>query len=129
MNQSEDQMTARIISAINNPHVDVIAHPTCRILGVRDPIAVNLEAVFTAAAQHKTALEISAIPSRLDLKDIHVYQAREMGVKLMINTDSHRTDHLDFMCFGIGTARRGWCESKHILNTLPLKDFIAFLSQ
>jgi DNA polymerase (family 10) len=129
MNQGEAQMTARIIAAIRNPHVDIIAHPTCRILGEREPVNINLEAVFQAAAQHNTALEISAMPSRLDLKDIHIYQAREMGVKLVINTDSHKPEHLDFMRFGTGTARRGWCQAHHILNTLPLNEFLTFLNR
>ena len=127
MNQSEEMMTRRIITAIENPHVDVISHPTCRILGEREPVAVNIEAVFKAAAENNTAMEISAMPSRLDLKDTHVYQAREMGVRLLINTDAHQIEHLDFMHFGVGTARRGWCEAGHILNTLPLDRFKAAL--
>ena len=69
------------------------------------------------------------MPSRLDLKDTHIYQAREMGVKLIIDTDSHQTGHMDFMRFGVGTARRGWCEANDILNTLPLKTFQAFLAE
>ena len=129
MNQSEEQMTHRIIAAIENPHVDVIAHPTGRLLGEREPVAVNMEAVFKAAAQYNTALEISSMPSRLDLKDTHIYQAREMGVKLVINTDSHRPEHLDYMRFGVGTARRGWCEAQDILNTLPLEQFLKFLQR
>ena len=129
LNQSEEQMTGRIIAAIENPNVDVIAHPTGRLLGERDPAAVNMEAVFKAAVKHNTALEISAMPSRLDLKDTHVYQAREMGVKLIIDTDSHRTEHLDLMRFGVGTARRGWCEARDILNTRPLEDLLKFLKR
>ncbi len=127
MNQSEEQMTHRIIAAIENPNVDIIAHPTGRLLGEREPVAVNMEAIFKAAAKNDAAMEISAMPSRLDLKDTHIYQAREMGVKLVINTDAHRIEHLDFMRFGVSTARRGWCEAKDILNTLPLKKFAAFL--
>ena len=69
------------------------------------------------------------MPSRLDLKDTHIYQAREMGVKLIINTDAHHPEHLDFMHFGVGTARRGWCEAKDILNTLPLDEFKASLKR
>jgi DNA polymerase (family X) len=128
MNQTEEQMTRRIISAIENPNVDIISHPTCRLLGERDPVAVNMEEVFKAAKQNNTALEINAMPSRLDLKDTHIYRAREMGVKLIINTDAHRTEHLDFMRFGVGTARRGWCEAKDILNTLSLEKFQSFLN-
>ncbi len=129
MNQNEEQMTRRIVAAIENPHVDVIAHPTCRLLGERDPVSLNLETIFKAAIQHQTAMEISAMPSRLDLKDTHVYQARQMGVKLIINTDAHHIEHLNYMQFGIGTARRGWCEARDILNTLPFSDFIAHIKK
>lgn len=121
MGQNEDQMTHRIIQAIENPHVDIIAHPTCRILGEREAVAVNIEAVFAAARAHNKALEISAMPTRLDLKDTHIFRARELGVKLVINTDAHQRAQLDFMRFGIGTARRGWCEAKDVLNALPLE--------
>jgi DNA polymerase (family 10) len=126
MGQSEDQMTRRIIQAIENPHIDIIAHPTCRILGEREPAAVNIEAILAAARKNNKALEINAMPTRLDLKDTHIYRAREMGVKLVINTDTHQMEHLDFMRFGVGTARRGWCEATDILNTLPLDKIMEF---
>jgi len=129
MNQSEEQMTRRIISAMENPQVDIIAHPTGRLLGERDPAAINMEELFQAAIQNKTALEISAMPSRLDLKDTHVYRARELGVKMVINTDAHRIEHLDLVYFGVRTARRGWCAAGDILNTLPLAEFLAFLKR
>jgi len=127
MNQGEEQMTKRIIKAIENPNVDVLAHPTCRLLPDREPVAVDMEAVFQAAARTNTALEINAMPSRLDLKDIHAYRARELGIKLMINTDSHRAGQLEMIRFGVGVARRGWCQAQDILNTRPLKEFIAYL--
>ena len=129
MNQAEEQMTGRIIKAIENPSVDVLAHPTCRLLPAREPVAVDMEAVFQAAARTDTALEINAMPSRLDLKDIHAYRARELGVKLLINTDAHSTGHLDFMRFGVGVARRGWCEAGDILNTRPLEEVVAYLKR
>jgi len=128
MNQSHEQMTRRIIGAIENPNVDVLAHPTCRLLPDREPVAVDIEAVFRAAARTNTMLEINGMPSRLDLKDIHAYRARELGVKLVINTDAHSTEHLRFMRFGVGVARRGWCEAQDILNTRPLKEVIACLT-
>ncbi len=127
MTQSEEQITRRMLSAIENPNVDVIAHPTCRLLGEREPVAVDLEVVFRAAAKYNKALEINSMPSRLDLKDIHIYRARELGVKLIMGTDAHSTAHLGFMRFGIGIARRGWCQPKDILNTRPLKEILAFL--
>ncbi|MCX8125637.1 MAG: DNA polymerase/3'-5' exonuclease PolX [Dehalococcoidia bacterium] len=125
MGQSKERMTPRIIDAIANPHVDIIAHPTCRLIGEREPSEVDLEAVFKAALEHGKALEINAMPTRLDLKDIHAYRARELGVKLVISTDAHQAMHLPLMRFGIGVARRAWCEPKHILNTRPLADFLA----
>ncbi len=127
LNQSQEQMTRRIIKAIENPNVDVLAHPTCRLLPGREPVAVDMEAIFQAAARTNTILEINAMPSRLDLKDIHAYRARELGVKLVINTDAHSTEHLGFMRFGVGVARRGWCEAKDILNTRPLDGLITYL--
>jgi DNA polymerase (family 10) len=127
MNQSQQQMTKRIIKAMENPNVDVVAHPTSRLLPGREPTAVDMEAVFKAAAKTKTMLEINAMPSRLDLKDIHAYRARELGVKLIINTDAHCAEHLGFMRFGVGVARRGWCQAKDIINTRPLKEVMAYL--
>ena len=121
-------MTKRIIGAIENPHVDVLAHPTCRLLPGREAVAVDMEAVFQAAARTNTVLEINGMPSRLDLKDTHAYRARELGVKLVINTDAHCTEHLEFMRFGVGVARRGWCEARDILNTKPLGEIITYLN-
>jgi len=129
MNQEQGKMTERILRAIKSPHVDVLAHPTCRLLGEREPIMVDLEAIFRAAAETNTALEINAMPSRLDLKDIHAFRARELGVKLIIATDAHSTSHLDLIRFGVGVARRGWCEAKDILNTRPLEEVAAFLKR
>jgi len=126
LNQGEEQMTKRIIGAIENPNVDVLAHPTCRLLPDREPAAVDMEAVLQTAAKTNTIVEINAAPSRLDLKDIHTYRARELGVKLVINTDAHSTEHFGFMRFGVGIARRGWCQTQDILNTRPLKEVIAY---
>jgi len=127
LNQSEEQMTRRIIGAIENPNVDVLAHPTGRLLPDREPVAVDMEAIFQVAAKTNTRLEINGMPSRLDLKDIHNYRARELGIKLVINTDAHSTEHLEFMRFGVGVARRGWCQAQDILNTKPLNEVIAYL--
>jgi DNA polymerase (family 10) len=127
LNQNQEQMTRRILGAIENPNVDMLAHPSCRLLPDREPVAVDMEAVFRAAAKTNTILEINAMPSRLDLKDIHTYRARELGVKLVINTDAHSTEHLQFMRFGIGVARRGWCQPQDILNTRPLAEILAYL--
>ncbi|MFC2045576.1 DNA polymerase/3'-5' exonuclease PolX [Chloroflexota bacterium] len=128
MNQTEDQKTKRIIKALENPNVDILAHPTCRLLPDREPIAVDMEAIFEAATRTNTTLEINAMPSRLDLKDIHTYRARELGVKLIINTDAHSIDQLALMRFGIGVAKRGWCQAQDILNSRPLDEFITLVN-
>jgi len=120
--ESQEQMTSRMIKAMENPNVDILAHPTCRLLAEREPVAVDMEAIFPAAARTNTMLEINAMPSRLDLKDIHAHRARELGVKLAINTDAHATDQLRFMRFGVGVARRGWCQARDIVNTGALKE-------
>jgi len=127
MEQDQERMTARIIKAMRNPHVDIIGHLTTRLLGERDPIQVDVEAVFRAAAETHTALEINASPERLDLKDMHIYRARELGAPLVMSTDAHRIDHLDNMRFGIGIARRGWCQPHDVLNTRPLQEFLALV--
>ncbi|MBI2856343.1 MAG: hypothetical protein HYX93_05800, partial [Chloroflexi bacterium] len=110
-----------------SPHVDIIGHLTCRLLGQRDPVDVDTEAIFKAALETGTALEINASPQRLDLKDTHILRARELGVPLIISTDAHASEHLDFMRFGVAMARRGWCEAKHIVNTRPVEEFLRFL--
>ena len=127
MNQSEEKMTKRILGAVENPDVDIIAHPTCRLLGEREPVAVDLEAVAHAAAKEGRALELNAFPSRLDLNDVHAMRARDLGAKLAIGTDAHAVAHLTFMKYGVGVARRAWCEPQHILNTLPLEELLAVL--
>lgn len=127
LNQSQVQMTKRIIKALENPNVDILAHPTGRQLPGREPVAVDLEAVFQAAIKNNAIIEINAMPSRLDLKDTHIFRARQLGVKLAINTDAHSVEHLGFTRFGVGIARRGWCEAKDILNTRPLAEIITYL--
>jgi DNA polymerase (family 10) len=127
MNQTQEQMTRRIIKAMQNPNMDVLGHPTGRLMPDREPIAVDMEAIFQAAVKNKTILEINAMPSRLDLKDTHTYRARELGLMLVINTDAHSSEHLGLVRFGVGVARRGWCEAKDILNTKSLPEVIRFL--
>jgi len=117
MDENENRITQRIITAINNPHVDIIAHPTCRLLGRREPVRVNMEKVLHAARDSGVALEINAMPNRLDLSDDNVFRAREMGVKLVIGTDAHDVEHLSMMRYGVTVARRGWCEAQHIGNS------------
>ena len=127
MNQDSQVMTERIIKAMRNPYVSVIGHLTTRLVGERQPIGADFEAIFKAAVDTGTALEINASPQRLDLKDAHAHRARELGVPLVISTDSHTLESLDNVRYGIAIARRGWCEARNILNTLPLKEFVSYL--
>jgi DNA polymerase (family 10) len=120
-------MTKRIMSALENEHVDILAHPTGRLLGRRDAYEVDVDDIIDAAKRTGTRLEINAVPERLDLDDVHAKQAKDHGVQLTIGTDSHNIQHFDFMRFGIATARRGWLEKKDILNTLPPKNVLKAL--
>jgi DNA polymerase (family X) len=129
LGQSKKQMTERILAAIENPNVDILAHPTCRLFPNRDAVALDIEEIFKAAVRTKTILEINAMPSRLDLRDIHIYRARELGVMLAINTDVHTTEQLRFTRLGVGTARRGWCQATHILNTRRLAELGNYLKK
>jgi DNA polymerase (family 10) len=125
--QSRDEMTRRMIRAMENPHVHVIGHPTTRKIGRRDPVDLDLEAVFEAAARTGTALEIDAYPDRLDLRDEHVRWARRHDVRFSIDTDSHAVGHLDAMRFGVGVAQRGWLTKDDVINAWPLSKLRRFL--
>ena len=127
MGQDSATMTERIIKAMRNPHVSTIGHLSTRRIGERGPIDADFDSLFKAAAETDTVLEINASPERLDLKDTHVYRARELGAPIVISSDSHWVEALDNQRYGVAVARRGWCEPKHILNTLPLSEFISFL--
>lgn len=122
MNQDEATMTERIVAAMRNPYVDVIGHPTGRVLGRRDPYTVNMERIIEVAAETGTCLEINASPERLDLKDVHARSAKDAGVLLAVNTDAHRIEGLEQMSYGITVARRAWLEAGHVLNCLPLDE-------
>lgn len=125
----EKEQTARIIRAMENPHVDILFHPTGRVINRRPPYALDMDAIFKAAARTGTILEIDAHPWRLDLKDDHIRRAKEYGCKFVIDTDAHTKGELAYMEYGIGQARRGWLEKKDVINTLPLKEFLRSLKQ
>ena len=127
MGQDRDMMTRRIISAMENPYVSVIGHASARLLGRRGPVDFDVEALLQRARATGTAMEINAAPERLDLKDTHAARARELGVPLVINTDSHHTDGLSNQRFGVGVARRAWCGPEHVLNAYPAADFLGWL--
>ena len=127
MGQDQATMTTRMIKAIEHPSVTIIGHLTTRLLGQREPVEFDLEAVLQAARATGTALEINASPERLDLRDTHAYRAREMGIPLVINTDSHHHTHLDKRRFGVAVARRAWCCPEDILNTMSRVEFLKFI--
>ncbi|MBP7933505.1 MAG: DNA polymerase/3'-5' exonuclease PolX [Phycisphaerae bacterium] len=118
--QDRARVTARTIAAMENPHVNVIGHPSGRLLGRRDAMDLEWDAVFKAAAKTGTALEVSASWQRLDLKDVHIRQAIKAGCRVCIDTDAHDTDQLDQLMLGIVTARRGWATAEDVVNTWPL---------
>jgi len=127
--QEKEVMTKRIIKAIENPHIDVIGHPSGRIIGVREPYEVDWPRIFKACATNNTALEISSFPNRLDLRDYLCKEAKSYGVKFAINTDSHLANHLELMRFGVAVARRGWLAKNDIINTKNLQELINWINE
>ena len=122
-NQEPAKMTDRLLKAIENPHVSVIGHPTGRIQLRREAYAFDVDAILTAAAKHNVAMELNSYPDRLDLNDVHLRQAKQRGVKIVINTDSHHTSHLEKIRYGVLQARRAWLTKDDVLNTLPAEKF------
>jgi DNA polymerase (family 10) len=123
------QMTKRMLKALSHPAVDILAHPTGRQIRKRAPIDIDLEEVFHAAKEHDVALELDAQPERLDLNDVHLHRARELGVKIAIDSDAHSIEHLRFMQYGIDQAQRGWLEKEQVVNTLPWPEFRRWLGR
>ena len=125
--QGREQITRRLLSAIKNPYVRVIAHPTGRLIGERDAYDVDMERVFSAAKEEGKALEINAYPLRLDINDAFARRAGEMKIPVMINTDTHVINQFDFMIYGVSMARRGWLEKSDVVNTLGLQNLLKWL--
>ena len=128
-NQPREAMTARLIAAIRHPHVDVIGHPTGRMLGYRDGYEFDVDAVLTAAAETGTAMEINASPERLDLNDVMARRAKELGVPIAINSDAHHPESYAYMRYGIAMARRAWITAGDVLNTMTSDALAAWLEQ
>lgn len=122
--QPKEQITKRMITAMKNPYLHIIAHPTGRLLGEREPYDLDINQVIDMAGKTGTALEINAYTERLDLDDTHCMEAKQKGVKLAIGTDAHHVDQLWMMELGVTVARRGWLEANDVLNTLPAEAFI-----
>jgi DNA polymerase (family X) len=127
--QDRDTMTKRLLRAIENPHVDIIGHPTGRQIGRRAGIDADLDEVYQACARTGTVLEINAYPDRLDLNDDQVLRAKRCGVRFAIDSDAHSTVHLPFIRYGVGTAQRGWLTAEDVVNTWPLRRLRSHLSR
>lgn len=128
-NLPEKEMTRRIVRGLKNPNVNIFGHPTGRILLQRDPYSFDFEEVVRAAVGEGVALEINAHPARLDLNDVLARRAREMGARLVINTDAHSSAQLGLMAYGVSTGRRAWLEDRDVINTYPLNKLLTALKR
>lgn len=128
-NLSEKKQTERIIRAMDNPYFNIFAHPTGRLINKRQPYLVNLEKIMQAAKERGCVLEINGQPERMDLDDVHCLQAKKMGIKMVISTDSHSTQQLENMKFGVFIARRGWLEARDVINTHCLPELLRLLKR
>ena len=126
-NLTEEEQTQRIIKAMENPNVDIIFHPTGRVIQKREAYKVDIEELIKAAKRTKTVLEIDAYPNRLDLKDEYIRKAVENGVRLSIDSDAHNTLHFQYLDLGVAQARRGWAEAKDVVNTKNWRDMLKLL--
>jgi DNA polymerase (family 10) len=129
LRQPREQITERLLRAMRNPFADIVGHPRGRLLPNREPADLDMDAIFAAALEYDTALEINANPLRLDLDDVHARRAVELGVKLTISTDAHHPDGLELMHYGIATARRGWVTADQVINTWPLEKVLKWIAQ
>ncbi len=127
LRQPREQVTARLLNAIRNPHVDIIGHPRGQLIPTREPADLDMDAVFAAAKETGTVLEINANPHRLDLDDAHAQRAVELGVLLAIDTDAHSAGELDLIHYGITTARRGWVKPQDVINTWSTDEFVRWM--
>lgn len=125
--QEREQLTRRIMRAMENPYVRIIGHPTGRVIGQRPPYEVDMEVVLRKAAETGTALELNSLPDRLDLADEYLLRAKQLGVKIALGSDAHRAEHLAYMFYGVATARRGWLEPADVLNTMTLEQLLDWL--
>lgn len=126
MKMTKPEMTKRIVKAMENPNVDIIAHPTGRLIGKRDEFQIDFDKILETAKKTGTILEINSSPDRLDLRDIYIRRAKNQQVKMIINTDSHRKEQLILMEYGISQARRGWAEKKDIINTNSVDNLLEY---
>ncbi len=126
--QSQAKIMERLKNAMENPHVDIIAHPTGRLIGRREGYDVDIKLLIELAKQTNTALELNANPARLDLSAKHIRMAHEAGVKIAINTDAHNKENLEYMKVGLASGRKGWLSASSVLNVWPLEKLREFLN-
>jgi DNA polymerase (family 10) len=124
---TKGDMTARIVRAMQNPHADIVFHPTGRLIHKREAYELAMDAVITEAKKTRTILEINAFPERLDLKDSDIKKAKEAGVKMAIDSDAHAAEHFGYLKYGVAQARRGWAEREDIVNSHPLEKMLSLL--
>jgi DNA polymerase (family X) len=129
LRQDRDTITERCLKAVRNPHVDVLGHPTGRLIGRREGSEIDIDAVLRACAEVGAVVEVNAHPSRLDLSGVHARRAVELGCKLAINSDAHAADGMEILPYGIATARRGWLRPEDVINTRPLDEMLALLKR
>jgi DNA polymerase (family 10) len=129
LNRGKEEMTKRVVNAMLSGYVDIFAHPTERLIDKRPPIPMDLDRVFEAAKEKGVVMEIDSFPDRLDLSDENSIRARKAGLKFSIDTDAHRTVHLQLMRYGIGVAKRAWLRKDDVINTMSLKDLMKFFKK
>jgi DNA polymerase (family 10) len=129
LSQPREQVTQRLLNALNNPHVDMIGHPTGRLIGERAGADLDIDLILDTAVRTHTILEVNANPQRLDLRDSHVRRALALGAKISINTDAHHPDEFGLRHYGLATAQRGWATAENVINTWPLEKLLAYLAE
>ncbi len=129
LSQAREQVMERLLNALNNPHVDMIGHPTGRLIGERAGADLDMDVILVTAVQTHTILEVNANPQRLDLRDSHVRRALELGAKISINTDAHHPDQFKLRHYGVATAQRGWASAANVINTWPVENLLTYLAE
>ena len=129
LRQERETITARCLKVVENPHVDILGHPTGRLIGQRPPSELDVERILQACAANGTVVEINAHPNRLDLSDVYARRAVELGCKIAINSDAHSVDGMHIMPYGIATARRSWISAADVINTRPVAEMLALLKR
>lgn len=127
--QPKEKIMDRLKTALQNAHVDIIAHPTGRLIGRREGYEVDMDMLIELAKETNTALELNANPHRLDLASEHIKKAQEAGVKIVINTDAHKIDTLNHMEIGVSAAKKGWIKKESVLNAMETEDLLKFLKE